>query len=129
MVAETVVDYIQELNGTRAELEAIAHQDQVVNGVPQTFTMPAEVPMDAKVKIWGGERSCSTSLAVRKYHSSKPLKDWDRQQRGLEYLVARGLWDTRGRLGFSLGIPLGQQFALYHTPTANGEDWRCAAMT
>ena len=123
MVAETVVDYIQELNGTRAELEAIAHQDQVVNGVPQTFTMPAEVPMDAKVKIWGGGTIVFDEFGGAKYHSSKPLKDWDRQQRRLEYLVARGLWDTRGRLGFSLGIPSGQQFALYHTPTANGEDW------
>lgn len=123
MVAETVVDYVQELSGTRAELEAIAHQDQQANGKPATFAMPTDVPPDTKVKVWGGGTIVFDEFGGAKYHAAKPLKDWDRQQRRLEYLVARGLWDTKGRLGFSLGIPSGQQFALYHTPSANGEDW------
>ncbi len=122
-VSETVVDYVQELNATRAELETIAHADQQANGHQPTFAVPNEVPPDTKVKIWGGGTIVFDEFGGAKYHAAKPLKDWARQQARLEYLVSRGLWDTKGRLGFSLGIPAGQQFALYHAPSSAGEDW------
>jgi hypothetical protein len=122
-VAETVVDYIQELIATRQELEDIAHVSQVALGQPPTFTAPPEIPATTKLKIWGGGTIVFDEFGGAKCHASKPLKDWGRQQRRLEYLVSRGLWDTRGRLGFSLGIPQGQQFALLHVPSTGGEDW------
>jgi hypothetical protein len=117
MVAETVVDYVQELACTAQELQAIARADA------PGFTIPPDVPPATKVKIWGGGTIVFDEFGGAKYHASKPLKDWGRQQRRLEYLVDHGLWDAKGQLGFSLGIPSGQQFALFHAPTANGEDW------
>jgi hypothetical protein len=122
-IAETVVDYVQELNATRADLEDIAHRDQQAHGRPSSFDMPDDVPADTKIKIWGGGTIVFDEFGGAKYHAAKPLKDWGRQQARLEYLVSRGLWDTKGRLGFSLGIPAGQQFALYHVPSAGGESW------
>ena len=122
-VAETVVDYVQELACTAAELQALAAADQLAQGQPATFQVPPDIPPATKVKIWGGGTIVFDEFGGAKYHASKPLKDWDRQQRRLQYLVDRGLWDAKGQLGFSLGIPSGQQFAIFHTPTANGEDW------
>ena len=122
-VSETVVDYIQELIVTRAELEDLAHADQVARGQAPTFAAPSAIPPTTKLKIWGGGTIVFDEFGGAKYHASKPLKDWDRQQRRLEYLVSRGLWDGRGQLGFSLGIPQGQQFAVFHAPSAGGEDW------
>jgi hypothetical protein len=122
-VAETVIDYVQELSATRAELEEIAHRDQLAHDRAPTFAVPDDVPPDTKIKIWGGGTIVFDEFGGAKYHAAKPLKDWARQQARLEYLVSRGLWDTKGRLGFSLGIPAGQQFALYHVPTTGGEDW------
>lgn len=123
IVAETVVDYVQELSGTAAEVTQIARADQRNRRIEPRFTIPPEVPATTKVKIWGGGTIVFDEFGGAKYHAAKPLKDWGRQQRRLEYLVERGLWDTKGRLGFSLGVPSGQQFALYHGATAGGEDW------
>jgi hypothetical protein len=122
-VAETVVDYVQELACTAGELETLAQADQTAHGETPSFRVPPDVPPATKVKIWGGGTIVFDEFGGAKYHASKPLKNWGRQQRRLEYLVNRGLWDAKGQLGFSLGIPQGQQFALFHEPSANGEDW------
>ena len=123
MVAETVVDYVQELSGTAGEITEIARADQRNRRNEPRFSIPPEIPPTTRIKIWGGGTIVFDEFGGAKYHAAKPLKDWGRQQRRLQYLVDRGLWDTKGRLGFSLGVPSGQQFALYHGATAGGEDW------
>ena len=55
-----------------------------------------------------------------KHHHAKPLGDWARQVQRLEYLVARGQWDTKGRIGFSTGESPGQRYAAFH---AAGPTW------
>jgi hypothetical protein len=118
VVAEWLVDYVQELIVSRAELEKLARQRM------PSFRAPAKIPEDTKVKIWGGGTLVFDEFGGLKYHQVKRLDDWDRQQRRLEFLVRQGMWDTRGRLGFSIGMPLGQRFAVAHSPAAQvGEEW------
>jgi hypothetical protein len=118
VVGETVVDYIQELIISRAELEQLAKADD-----PE-FSVPGMLPETTQLKLWGGGTVIFDEFGGVKYHQTKQLTDWSRQQRRLEYLVRQGLWDTRGRLGFSFGAPLGQRFAQFHGPVETvGEEW------
>jgi hypothetical protein len=118
VVAEWLVDYVQELIVSRTELETIARVD-----CPD-FVAPSHVPADTKIKIYGGGTLVFDEFGGLKYHQEKRLDDWPRQQRRLEFLVRQGMWDTRGRLGFGTGIPLGQRFAVAHSPSARvGEEW------
>lgn len=118
VVAEWLVDYVQELILTRAELERLAQPEH------PTFKAPDAIPEETQLKIWGGGTLVFDEFGGLKYHQVKRLDDWDRQQRRLEFLVRQGMWDTKGRLGFSLGMPLGQRFAVVHQAAANvGEEW------
>ena len=118
VVSEWLVDYVQELIVSAAELQLLADHG------PTTFVMPPGIDPGTQLKIWGGGTLVFDEFGGLKYHQFKRLDDWNRQQRRLEFLVGRGLWDTRGRLGFSTGVPLGQRFALAHTPTATaGDEW------
>lgn len=118
VVAETVVDYVEELILSRADLDQLA-----TKSVP-SFRSPAELPEDTQVKIWGGGTVIFDEFGGLKFHLHKPLEDWDRQRRRLEFLVRQGMWDTRGRLGFSSGTSLGQRFAEFHQSASNlGEQW------
>lgn len=118
VVAETVVDYVEELILSRADL------DQLATESAPSFRCPAELPEDTQVKIWGGGTVIFDEFGGLKFHMHKPLDDWDRQQRRLEFLIRQGMWDTRGRLGFSSGTSLGQRFAEFHQSAPNlGEQW------
>jgi hypothetical protein len=118
VVSEWLVDYVQELIVNRSELEAIARP------TAPTFATPADIPSDTQLKLYGGGTLVFNEFGALKYHQVKRLDDWHRQQRRLEYLVRQGLWDTRGRLGFGLGMPLGQRFAVVHAANANvDEEW------
>jgi hypothetical protein len=118
VVSEWLVDYVQELIISRAELDALAQAAR-----PE-FRAPSNVPPETMLKIWGGGTLVFDEFGGLKYHQEKRLDDWDRQQRRLEYLARQGMWDTRGRLGFSTGMPLGQRFAVAHTASARvSEEW------
>jgi hypothetical protein len=118
VVGETVVDYVQELIISRKELEQLARKDD------PAFTAPAVIPEATQLKLWGGGTVIFDEFGAVKYHQTKRLAAWSRQQRRLEYLIRQGLWDTKGRLGFSYGTPLGQRFAQFHGPAATfGEEW------
>jgi hypothetical protein len=118
VVGETVVDYVQELIISRRELEPLAQRDD------PAFTIPGAIPEAGQLKLWGGGTVIFDEFGALKYHQAKWLGDWTRQQRRLEYLVRHGLWDTKGRLGFSFGAPLGQRFAQFHGPVETlGEEW------
>lgn len=118
VVAEWLVDYVQELIITCAELEQLARQR-----LP-SFQAPVGLLPETQLKIWGGGALVFDEFGGLKYHQFKRIDDWERQQRRLEFLVERGLWDSRGRIGFGLGISLGQRFAVAHAPTSTaGEGW------
>lgn len=120
VVAETVVDYVEELILRRAEL------DQLATECCPSFRSPAELPEDTQVKIWGGGTVIFDEFGGLKFHLHKPITDWNRQQRRLEFLVRQGMWDTKGRIGFSTGTSSGQQFADFHRhqPASNlTEQW------
>jgi hypothetical protein len=115
VIVETVVDYIQEVEGTPQDLIRMSKSH---------LQIPQGVPDDTKIRLWGGGTLIFDQFGGVKYHQTKPLGDWERQSRRLRYLVRNGLFDSRKGLGASLGTPVGQRFALYHQPDSTaGEDW------
>ena len=90
------------------------------------ITLPTvrQLPRDTQLKLWGGGTIVFDEFGALKYHHVKPLTDWPRQADRLKYLIDRGLWDTRGRIGFTTGASLGQRFAAFHQPGGNpDEEW------
>ena len=123
VTAETVVDYVQELVLTRAELEKLA-KPKTPRDPPFNLPSTDVLPDATKLKLWGGGTIIFDEFGAVKYQRFKRLEDWPRQQRRLEYLIERGQWDTKGRLGFALGVPLGQRFAEIHRAAPNlKEEW------
>ncbi|HCU49472.1 MAG TPA: hypothetical protein DGG94_06675 [Micromonosporaceae bacterium] len=114
VVNETVVNYVQQLGGTAAELRSAAPDLRLPEGLAE----------DTKIKVYGGGTLIFDQFGVVKHHHAKPLADWDRQSRRLEYLVSQGQSDTRGAIGSSLGVPAGQRFAQIHQSDENSsEEW------
>jgi hypothetical protein len=112
MVAEVVAAYVQSLELSAAELG------------DRGVTLPRGLRPDAQLQIWGGGVLVFDQFGRAKYHQTKPLADWARQERRLGYLVHQGLADTRGRYGFTLSTPKGQRFADLHMSNERaGEDW------
>jgi hypothetical protein len=112
VIRETVADYVQSLDATAGELES------------QGLSRPDGLDPSTKIQVWGGGVVVFDQFGQAKLHQTKPLQDWQRQSRRLDYLVHNGLRDTRRRIGFSLGTPLGQRFAEFHTPDDRaGERW------
>jgi hypothetical protein len=113
VVAETVVDYVQELIVTAAEFDAICAIEA------PGIAAPGSIPRDTQLKLWGGGTIIFDEFGALKYQHAKPLADWKRQASRLAYLVDRGWWDTKRRLGFSYGDSLGERFIALH---ASGDD-------
>ena len=112
VVNEVVADYVQTLNVTAAEAARLG------------VTLPADVGAKTEIQLWGGGTLIFDQFGMAKFHQRKPLDDWERQSRRLDYLLRHGFFDTRGRLGFSFGTPLGMRFAEFHQPNMRaGEDW------
>jgi hypothetical protein len=116
VVNEAVADYVQML-----ELEA--HEFAGLAGVDPSM-LPDGVAPDTKLQLLGGGTLIFDQFGRAKYHVSKPLHDWARQVRRLDYLARAGFVDTKGRLGFSISAPAGQRFAELHDPAGRaGEVW------
>jgi hypothetical protein len=112
VVGEVVASYVQTLELTAGELEG--------KGV----ALPAGLAKDTELQLWGGGVLVFDQFGRAKLHQSKPLGDWLRQERRLRHLVAHGLADGEGRVGFTLSIPRGQRFAALHVANRRaGEDW------
>lgn len=112
VVAETVAEYVQFLDGTPAGLyKAI--------GLPR----PERVPDGTQVRVFGGGTIVFDQFGRAKYHHRKDLRDTHRQLRRLNYLLDNGLFDGRS-LGVSDKMPEGQRFAMLHQPDTNPrETW------
>lgn len=112
VVAETVAEYVQFLEGTPAGLlRAIG------------LRMPAGVQPGTRVRVLGGGTIVFDQFGQAKYHHRKDIRDTRRQRRRLDYLIRNGLSDD-GSLGVSEGLPAGQRFAILHQPdTDRKETW------
>lgn len=114
VVNEVVADYVQALNTTVAEARV---------ALPQ-LELPTGLKDDTELQLRGGGTLIFDQFGMAKYHQRKSLSDWKRQSDRLKFLARRGYFDTRGRLGFSLGTPKGLRFAAFHEPNDRaGEDW------
>jgi hypothetical protein len=112
VVNEAVADYSQTL--------ALSADEARKLGVG----VPPDIRGDLQLQLWGGGTLIFDQFGMAKFHQQKPLDDWERQTRRLEYLVRHGFYDSSGRLGFSFGTPRGLRFAEFHEPdTRAGEDW------
>jgi hypothetical protein len=112
VVNEAIADYVQTLNVTASEAAALG------------VAVPDDLEPTTQIQLWGGGTLIFDQFGMAKFHQSKPVEDWERQSRRLEYLLRHGFFDTRGRLGFSFGTPQGMRFAEFHQPnTRAGEDW------
>ena len=118
IVNEVVTEYRQTLDLTAAELVAEAKRGHF------RFRLPPRVDPGTKIQLWGGGVVIFDQFGRARFHGSKPLAAWDRQQRRLDYLAGHGLFDTRERLGFTLSAPRGQRFAALHVSDDHAEeDW------
>lgn len=107
VVTNVLADYVQEIEGPRAELERRLKLD-----------LGTAVPADTLVKLYGGGVVVFDQFGRVRYHQSKALALGDiakaRQLARLQYLDRVGRTDTRGRFGFSDGASAGQRYARFH---------------
>ena len=108
VVREVVATYIQMLDGTAADLRELSGGQ---------LAIPAGVADATRLELLGGG-----TIILDEFGR---LRDWDRQSRRLAYLVHNGIRDSRGGIGYSQGIPLGQRFAVMHGDRTEspGELW------
>lgn len=112
IVAETVAEYIQFLEGTPGGLSRAIG-----------LRMPRDVPSGTRVRVLGGGTIVFDQFGRAKYHHRKDIRDTTRQRRRLNYLINNGLLDGDS-LGVSDGMPEGQRFAILHQPdTDRRETW------
>ena len=112
VVAETVAEYVQFLDGTPAGLSGAIG-----------LRMPGRVPDGTRVRVLGGGTIVFDQFGRAKYHHRKDLRDTARQLRRLNYLLDNGLFDGHS-LGVSADVPAGQRFAILHQPdTDRKETW------
>jgi hypothetical protein len=119
IVQEVICDYTQVLELSARQARDMAEREEAL-------TMPAKDALedDVPLQFWGGGTLIFDQFGRAKYHQHKDLDDWERQTRRLDHLLRKGLFDSRGRLGFSTGTSTGMAFADMHAPDYTaGEAW------
>ena len=124
IVNEAVADYIQMLEVTAKEFVELASQWARAGGDAASIELHPLLTPDTPVQLFGGGTLVFDQFGRAKYHIRKPLEDWRRQTRRLDYLARGGTFDTRRRVGFSTRAARGQRFAALHVPASrSGEEW------
>lgn len=108
LVSEIIACYTQSLDTTIGEWPA--------------GRAPSGIPASTRVDLLGGGVLIFDQFGLLRFHVVRPLQDWDRQRRRLEYLNAGGFFDSSDRLGFSLGDKRGQRFAALHRPSIDDDE-------
>jgi hypothetical protein len=127
VVQEVICDYVQVLELTAGQARSLA--EAIHDEHPKSrnqLELPASDALadDVSLQFWGGGTLIFDQFGRAKLHQRKPLNDWRRQSERLVYLLRKGLFDTRRRLGYSTGIALGMAFADLHAPDREaGEAW------
>ena len=120
VVNEVLVDYVQSLRGKPDEVAAWIETRADGAG----FTLPAGLPADEEIQIWGGGVLIFDQFGRAKLHQRKAISDGLRQAARLASLVKSAQHDRQGRFGFSLGTALGQRFAGLHADARRSpESW------
>jgi len=113
LLQETVATYRQMVDGTVGDFRALSKRQSGAE-----MKIPQGLPDSTKLQIHGGTSIVFDQFGRSKHRLSKPIFDWDRQARRLDFLVRNRLTDSRGAYGASLGLPRGQEFAVLHDPDA-----------
>ncbi len=87
VVRETVVTYHQTLDGPANQLVQLSRQKKHYSS-KHPLRLPVGMPREAIVRIFGGAAIIFDQFGRPKFHQTKPLFDWDRQTRRLQYLWA-----------------------------------------
>lgn len=113
IVSESVAGYIQMFELTVGELEQRYGR-----------SLPIDLAPDTRLQVFGGGTFVFDQFGRAKLHVYKPLDDWSRQVRRLEYLHRAGLYREGGTVGSTYGLARGQSFAQLHRSDAStGEAW------
>jgi hypothetical protein len=123
VVQEVICDYVQVLELTAGQARELAAR---LPDDGNRLTMPDADALEDEVQLqfWGGGTLIFDQFGRAKLHQRKNLDDWTRQSERLDYLLRKGLFDSRRRLGFSTGAATGMAFADLHTPDfIAGEAW------
>ena len=107
IVSESVAGYIQMLELTVGELEQRYGR-----------SLPIDLAPDTPLQIFGGGTLVFDQFGRAKLHVYKPIDDWTRQVRRLEYLHRAGLYREGGTVGSTYGLARGQSFAQLHRSDA-----------
>ena len=124
VTAETVVTYVQHLRAGVAELEALSRNAEMRYGsTTAELAVPKDLDPDTSLEIWGGGAIIFDQFGRPKWHHHKPLLDWERQTRRLDYLAKTTEPNSAGVLG---GRPSdrNEPLAALHHPERHGtERW------
>lgn len=124
VISEAVAEYIQMLELRAAEFVELARHWADAAGDDATIELHPLLTPETELQLFGGGTLVFDQFGRAKYHIRKPLADWRRQTRRVDYLARTGTFDTRRRLGFSGGASTGQRFAALHSPASRtGEEW------
>lgn len=113
VVNEVLVDYVQSLRGRPAD---------IAKRLGSRFELPASLPADKEIQIWGGGVLIFDQFGRAKLHQRKAIDEPLRQSARLRYLAEEGLRDRQGRVGFSLGVGSGRRFAELHANAARSRE-------
>jgi hypothetical protein len=114
---ETVATYVQSVEVRAAELAGLFGSDPGASAA--ALALPQGLDPSTPVQLFGGGAVIFDQFGSAKLHVAKPLLDRGRQERRLSYLHRHGMVDSRQRLGFSLDVARGQQFAMLHAADAD----------
>jgi hypothetical protein len=124
VVRETVVTYIQQVDGTVGELRGLSLDPTARHrsSPDAILTLPADLKLTKPARMFGGGTIIFDQFARPKYHFHKPLLDWDRQSRRLDFIARTIDPDTTARLGVASSRR--DAIAAAHRPDRHGtERW------
>jgi hypothetical protein len=124
VVRETVVTYIQQIDGTVDELRRLSLDPSARHrSRPDAILVPpGDLDPTQPARVYGGGTIIFDQFARPKYHFHKPLLDWDRQTRRLDFIAQ----NTDAALTARLGVASSRRDAIAaaHRPDRHGgERW------
>jgi hypothetical protein len=122
VVRETVVTYVQQVDGTAAELQALSQHVRS----PLTdcvLEIPDRISSDTDLRMYGGGAIIFDQFGRPKFHQHKHLLDWERQSRRLEYLADRPDTSSSTRLGAPPSSSVEPLAAIHRADSFASERW------
>jgi hypothetical protein len=124
VVRETVVTYIQQIDGTVDELRRLSEDPTARHRsrMEAVLEPPDDLDRTTPARVFGGGTIIFDQFARPKYHFHKPLLDWDRQTRRLDFIARNVDLASAARLGVASSRR--DAIAAAHRPDRHGaERW------